>query len=69
MDFSPLALDDETKRFWAAVAVGTLIFLYSRYVLLAIVVGYIVHGLLSRLIGMFRRRSEVRDPTQVKSES
>jgi CDP-diacylglycerol--serine O-phosphatidyltransferase len=51
-----------------AVAVGTLIFLYSRYVLLAIVVGYIVHGLLSRLIGMFRRRSEVRDATQVKSE-
>jgi CDP-diacylglycerol--serine O-phosphatidyltransferase len=44
-----------------AVAVGTIIFLYSRYVLLAHAVGYIVHGQLARLIGMFRRRSEVRD--------
>ncbi len=51
-----------------AVAVGTLIFLFSRYVLLAIVVGYIVHGLLSRLIGVFRRRSEVRDPTAQTSQ-
>ncbi len=42
-----------------AVAVGMLIFLYSRYVLLAIIVGYILHGLLSRLFGMFRRRSEL----------
>ncbi len=41
-----------------AVAIGMLIFLYSRYVLLVIVVGYILHGLLSRLFGMFRRRSE-----------
>jgi CDP-diacylglycerol--serine O-phosphatidyltransferase len=44
-----------------AVAVGTLIFLYSRYVLLAIVVGYILHGLLSRFFTIFRHRSEVRD--------
>ena len=43
-----------------AVAVGTIIFLYSRYVLLALAAGYILHGLLSRLIGMFRRRT---DPT------
>lgn len=42
-----------------AVAVGMLIFLYSRYVLLVLVIGYILHGLLSRLFGMFRRRSEV----------
>lgn len=44
-----------------AVAVGMLIFLYSRYVLLAMVIGYILHGLLSRLIGMFRRRAEVSE--------
>jgi CDP-diacylglycerol--serine O-phosphatidyltransferase len=42
-----------------AVAVGTLIFLYSRYVLLILVVGYILHGLLSRFFVMFRRRSEL----------
>lgn len=39
-----------------AVGVGMLIFLYSRYVLLMIVIGYILNGLLSRLFGMFRRR-------------
>lgn len=44
-----------------AVAIGMLIFLYSRYVLLAIVVGYILHGLLARLFGMFRRRSEITE--------
>jgi CDP-diacylglycerol--serine O-phosphatidyltransferase len=42
-----------------AVALGMLIFLYSRYVLLALVVGYILNGLLSRFFGMFRRRSEL----------
>jgi hypothetical protein len=41
-----------------AVAVGMLIFLYSRYVLLAIVIGYILNGLVSRVLGMFRRRVE-----------
>jgi CDP-diacylglycerol--serine O-phosphatidyltransferase len=41
-----------------AVAVGMLIFLYSRYVLLAIVIGYILNGLISRVLGMFRRRVE-----------
>lgn len=44
------------------VAVGMLIFLYSRYVLLGIVSFYILHGLLSRLIGAFRKRSEVSEP-------
>jgi CDP-diacylglycerol--serine O-phosphatidyltransferase len=44
-----------------AVAVGMLIFLYSRYVLLAIVIGYILHGLLSRVFGVFRRRSELSE--------
>jgi CDP-diacylglycerol---serine O-phosphatidyltransferase len=41
-----------------AVAVGMLIFLYSKYVLLGIVTAYILYGLLSRVVGMFRRRSE-----------
>jgi CDP-diacylglycerol---serine O-phosphatidyltransferase len=44
-----------------AVGVGMLIFLYSRYVLLAIVIGYILHGLLSRVLGMFRRRAEISE--------
>jgi len=40
------------------VGIGMLIFLYSRYVLLALAVAYILHGLLSRLIGMFWRRPD-----------
>ncbi|MEK6280424.1 MAG: CDP-alcohol phosphatidyltransferase family protein [Acidobacteriota bacterium] len=46
-----------------AVAVGTLIFLYSRQVLLLLVVGYILHGLLSRVFALFRRRSDVAETT------
>jgi len=42
-----------------AVSVGVLIFLFSRYVLLTIVIAYILYGLLSRMGGLFRRRSEV----------
>jgi CDP-diacylglycerol---serine O-phosphatidyltransferase len=38
-----------------ALAVLVLVFLYSRYVLLAIVVMYILHGLLSRVASVFRR--------------
>ena len=41
-----------------ALSVGMLIFLYSQYVLLGIVVTYILHGLLSRMLGIFWRRSE-----------
>jgi CDP-diacylglycerol--serine O-phosphatidyltransferase len=41
-----------------ALAVGMLIFLYSRYVVLAIVISYILHGLLSRVAGVFWRRSD-----------
>lgn len=41
-----------------ALAVIMLIILYSQYVLLAIVVSYILHGLLSRVAGIFWRRSE-----------
>lgn len=44
-----------------AVAVGMLIFLYSRYVLLALVILYILNGLLARVVGMFRRRPELGD--------
>lgn len=40
------------------LAVGMLIFLYSQYVLLAIVIMYIVHGLVSRVAGVFWRRSD-----------
>ena len=43
------------------VAVGMLIFLYSRYVLLGLVSLYILHGLASRVIGMFRKRSDASD--------
>lgn len=46
-----------------AVAVGTLIFLYSRHVLLILVIGYILHGLLSRVFALFRRRTEVPETT------
>ena len=44
-----------------AVAIGMLIFLYSRYVLLALIVIYILHGLISRLFGMFRRHSDIAE--------
>ncbi|MGI9166253.1 MAG: CDP-alcohol phosphatidyltransferase family protein [Pyrinomonadaceae bacterium] len=44
-----------------AVGVGMLIFLYSRYVLLALVVMYILHGLLSRIVVGFRKRSDLSD--------
>jgi CDP-diacylglycerol--serine O-phosphatidyltransferase len=42
-----------------AVGVGMLIFLYSRYVLLALCLGYILNGLVLRVFGMFRRRPEL----------
>jgi hypothetical protein len=42
-----------------AVGVGVLIVLYSRYVLLAIVITYILYGLLSRFAGLFRRRADL----------
>src|SRR5687768_8964918 len=49
-----------------ALAVLVLVFLYSRYVLLAIVVMYILHGLLSRVASVFWRRS---DPAETKIEA
>ncbi len=45
----------------AAVAVGMLIYLYSQYVLLALVLAYILHGFISRLWGMFRRRPDLSE--------
>ncbi len=50
-----------------AVAVGMLIFLYSRHVLLVLVVSYILHGLLSRVIGVFRRGPELSE-TKIEAE-
>ncbi len=44
-----------------ALSVLLLIILYSQYVLLAIVVGYILYGLLSRMVGIFWRRGESAD--------
>ena len=41
-----------------ALAVLMLILLYSQYVLLAIVISYILHGLLSRVAGIFWRRGD-----------
>jgi CDP-diacylglycerol--serine O-phosphatidyltransferase len=45
----------------AGAALGMLIFLYSRHVLLILVIGYILNGLLGRVFGMFRRRPELGD--------
>jgi CDP-diacylglycerol--serine O-phosphatidyltransferase len=47
-----------TRTIILAAALGTLIFLYSRYVLLALVIGYILNGLLARVFAIFRRRPE-----------
>lgn len=51
------------------VAVGMLIFLYSRYVLLGIVSLYILHGLLSRFVGVFRKRSDVTESLVEEKQS
>ena len=44
-----------------ALSIGMLIFLYSQYVLLGIVITYILHGLLSRVAGIFLRRGEASE--------
>jgi CDP-diacylglycerol--serine O-phosphatidyltransferase len=41
----------------AIAASGMLVWLYSRYVLVSLVGGYILYGLLTRLAGLFRHRS------------
>ena len=48
-----------------ALSALVLIFLYSQYVLLAIVLTYILYGLLSRMVGIFWRRS---DPSEAKMQ-
>lgn len=40
----------------AIAAAGMLVWLYSRYVLVSLVGGYIIYGLLTRLAGLFRLR-------------
>jgi CDP-diacylglycerol--serine O-phosphatidyltransferase len=52
-----------------AVAVGMLIYLYSQYVLLALVVAYILHGLLSRVVGVFHRRPDLSESTMQTKET
>ena len=44
-----------------ALAVLLLIILFSRYVLLAIVVSYVLYGLLSRVASIFWRRSDAAE--------
>jgi len=47
------------------LSVGMLIFLFSQYVLLAIVIGYILHGLLSRI---FWRRGEAKAEAKLEAK-
>lgn len=52
-----------------ALSIGMLIFLYSQYVLLAIVVTYILHGLLSRMLGIFWRRGDSSSEAKIEARS
>ncbi len=45
----------------ALVAAGMLVWLYSRYVLVLIVGAYILSGLLTRLVGLFRYRNALQN--------
>jgi uncharacterized oligopeptide transporter (OPT) family protein len=47
------------------LSVGMLIFLFSQYVLLAIVIGYILHGFLSRI---FWRRGEAKAEAKLEAK-
>jgi CDP-diacylglycerol--serine O-phosphatidyltransferase len=40
------------------LGIGGLIVLYSQYVLLGLVLAYILHGLISRVLGMFLRKTD-----------
>ena len=46
-----------------AVGFFMLIILYSRHVLLGLATAYILYGLLSRAVGMFRRRGDASEST------
>jgi CDP-diacylglycerol--serine O-phosphatidyltransferase len=50
-----------------ALSIGMLIFLYSQYVLLAIVISYILHGLLSRVAGIFWRRGDSAEAAKIEA--
>jgi CDP-diacylglycerol--serine O-phosphatidyltransferase len=47
------------------IALAGLIYMYSRWVLLLLVVAYIVHGLLSRLLALLTRRAPERQTAEV----
>lgn len=49
-----------------ALSVGMLIFLYSQYVLLGIVISYILYGLVSRVASVFWRRNESAEATKIE---
>ena len=44
-----------------ALSVGMLIFLYSQYVLLALVISYVLHALIVRVASVFWRRNEAAE--------
>src|SRR6185312_1877769 len=52
-----------------AVGIGILIFLFSRYVLLAVVISYILYGLLSRMCSLFHRRNDLSAPNPQAKET
>jgi CDP-diacylglycerol--serine O-phosphatidyltransferase len=49
-----------------ALSVGMLIFLYSQYVLLGIVITYILYGLISRVASVFWRRNESAESLKIE---
>jgi CDP-diacylglycerol--serine O-phosphatidyltransferase len=49
----------------AMITVAGLIYLYSRWVLLLLVVAYVVHGLLSRILSSLTHRSSERHSAEV----
>ena len=49
----------------AVAAIAMLIWLYSRYMLLILAVGYASHGILFRLLAVFRRKPEPRPITEL----
>jgi len=50
------------------LSVGMLIFLFSQYVLLAIVIAYILYGLLSRVVSVFWRRGDAKAEAKLEAK-
>ncbi len=48
------------------IALTGLIYLYSRWVLLTLVIGYLAHGLLSRGLTSIFRRSPEKQSTEMR---